>query len=157
MEVCGVSEGLRWALPSAFASPIRSVAESDEAYELASVMAGHQLTKDQDDYLEALTSFIEQYENKAHPVPRKKHTHEIPRYLCEENGMSGAGLRRLLEADRTLAARILRGERNLVSHIQKTCKRFKLSADRFLICKSGATPLGQAGFWRSSIPRRLGR
>ncbi|MDE2643770.1 MAG: hypothetical protein OSB55_13600 [Verrucomicrobiota bacterium] len=61
-------------MPSAFASPIRSVAESDEAYELASVMAGHQLTKDQDDYLESLTSFIEQYENKAHPVPREKPT-----------------------------------------------------------------------------------
>jgi folylpolyglutamate synthase/dihydropteroate synthase len=79
LEVCRVSEGLRWALPSAFASLIRSVAESDEAYELVSVMAGHQLTKDQDDYLEALTSFIEQYENKAHPVPRKKtHPRDSP-------------------------------------------------------------------------------
>ncbi len=46
-------------------------------------MAGHQLTKDQEDYLEALSTFIEQYENKAHPVPKKKtHTHEILRYLC---------------------------------------------------------------------------
>jgi antitoxin component HigA of HigAB toxin-antitoxin module len=46
--------------------------------------------------------------------------------------MSGAGLGRLLEVDRTLATRILRGERNLtVSQIQKTCKRFKLSAERF--------------------------
>jgi hypothetical protein len=37
------------------------------------------LTKDQDDYLEALTSFIEQYENKAHPVPRKKtHPRDSP-------------------------------------------------------------------------------
>ena len=36
-------------------SPIRSVAESDKAYELPSVMAGHRLTKDQEDYLEALS------------------------------------------------------------------------------------------------------
>ncbi|MFQ3169460.1 MAG: HTH-type transcriptional regulator/antitoxin HigA [Limisphaerales bacterium] len=114
--------------------PIRSVAESDEAYELASVMAGHRLTKDQDDYLEALSTFIEQYEDKANPESKKKTpTHEMLRYLCEENGMSGVGLGRLLEVDRTLATRILRGERNLtVSHIQKICKRFKLSADRFI-------------------------
>jgi|TARA_B110000196_G_C20704115_1_gene456605 hypothetical protein len=52
--------------------PIRSVAESDEAYELPSVMAGHRLTKDQEDYLEALSTFIEQYENKADPEPKKK-------------------------------------------------------------------------------------
>jgi hypothetical protein len=51
--------------------PIRSVAESDEAYELPSVMAGHRLTKDQEDYLEALSTFIEQYENKADPEPKK--------------------------------------------------------------------------------------
>ena len=86
-----------------------------------------------DSYLEALSTFIKQYEDKAHPEPKKKTpTHDILRYLCEENGMSGAGLGRLLEVDRTLATRILRGERNLtVSHIQKICKRFKLSAERF--------------------------
>ena len=113
--------------------PIRSVAESDEAYELPSVMARHRLTKDQEDYQEALSTFIEQYEDKADPEPKKKTpAHEILRYLCQENGMSGAGLGRLLEVDRTLATRILRGERNLtVSHIQKICKRFKLSAERF--------------------------
>ena len=113
--------------------PIRSVAESDKAYELPSVMAGHRLTKDQEDYLEALSTFIEQYEDRADPEPKKKTpTHEILRYLCQENGMSGAGLGRLLEVDRTLATRILRGERNLtVSQIQKTCKRFKLSTERF--------------------------
>jgi len=97
-------------------------------------MAGYQLTKDQDDYLEALSTFIEQYEDKTDPEPKKKTpTHEILRYLCHENGMSGADLGRLLEVDRTLATRILRGERNLtVSHIQKICKRFKLSAERFI-------------------------
>jgi HTH-type transcriptional regulator/antitoxin HigA len=112
---------------------MRSVAESDEAYELASVMAGHRLTEDQDDYLEALSTFIEQYEDKEHLETKKKtHNHEILPDLCEENGMSGADLGRLLEVDRTLATRILRGERNLtVSYIQKICKRFKLSAKRF--------------------------
>ena len=97
------------------------------------LMAGYRLTKDQEDYLEALSTFIEQYEDKADPEPKKKTpTHEILRYLCQENGMSGAGLGRLLEVDRTLATRILRGERNLtVSHIQKICKRFKLSAEHF--------------------------
>jgi len=97
-------------------------------------MAGYQLTKDQKDYLEALSILIEQFEDKADPEPKKKTpTHEILRYLCQKNGMSGAGLGRLLEVDRTLATRILRGERNLtVSHIQKICKRFKLSAERFI-------------------------
>jgi plasmid maintenance system antidote protein VapI len=57
----------------------------------------------------------------ADPEPKKKTpAHGIHRYLCQENGMSGAGLGRLLEVDRTLATRILRGERTLtVSHIQK--------------------------------------
>ena len=35
-------------------------------------MAGYRLTKDQEDYLEALSTFIEQYENKADPEPKKK-------------------------------------------------------------------------------------
>ena len=49
------------------------------------------MTKDQEDYLEALSTFIEQYENKADPEPKKKTpAHEILRYLCQENGMSGA-------------------------------------------------------------------
>jgi hypothetical protein len=36
------------------------------------LMAGYRLTKDQEDYLEALSTFIEQYENKADPEPKKK-------------------------------------------------------------------------------------
>ena len=34
------------------------------------LMAGYRLTKDQEDYLEALSTFIEQYENKADPEPK---------------------------------------------------------------------------------------
>jgi len=114
--------------------PIHTDAESDEAYELASMMAGHRLTKDQNDFLEALSTFIEQYEDKAHPEPDDDlPTHELLQYLCEENGMSGADFGRLLGVDRTLATRILRGERNLtVAHIRKVCERFKLKADSFI-------------------------
>ena len=118
---------------SSFASVDRVTAGSGRPVFVFNI-AGHRLTKDQEDYLEAISTFIEEYENKADPEPKKKPpAHEILRYLCQENGMSGAGLGRLLEVDRTLATRILRGERNLtVSHIQKICKRFKLSAERFI-------------------------
>ena len=117
---------------STFASVDRVTAGSGRPVFVFNI-TGHRLTKDQEDYLEAISTFIEQYENKADPKPKKKTpAHEILRYLCQENGMSGAGLGRLLEVDRTLATRILRGERTLtVSQIQKICKRFKLSAERF--------------------------
>jgi len=114
--------------------PINTEAECDEAYELAAMMAGHKLTKDQGDYMEALSIFVIAYDEEHHPEPDDDlPTHELLQYLCNENGMSGADFGRLLGVDRTLATRILRGERNLtVAHIRKVCERFKLKADSFI-------------------------
>ena len=50
------------------------------------LMAGYQLTKDQKDYLEALSILIEQYEDKADPEPKEEnpHSRDSPVSLPEE-------------------------------------------------------------------------
>ena len=55
---------------STFASVDRVTAGSGRPVFVFNI-AGHRLTKDQEDYLEALSTFIEQYENKADPEPKK--------------------------------------------------------------------------------------
>jgi HTH-type transcriptional regulator/antitoxin HigA len=113
--------------------PIRTLEECDEAYELASLMAGHSLTADQEDYLEALSTFIAQFEETNQPKTDNLPGHEVLRFLCQENELSGADLGRLLNVDRTMASRILRGERNLtLSHIRTLCRQFNLSAECFV-------------------------
>ena len=65
---------------------IRSIAKSDETYELPSVMAGHRLTKDQEDYLEALSrlhrAIREQGGSRAQE--ENPHSRDSPVSLSEE-------------------------------------------------------------------------
>lgn len=160
MKVCGVAEELRGLCQVLLHRLIRSIAESDEAYELPSVMAGHRLTKDQEDYLEALSrlhrAIREQGGSRAEEEnPRSRDSPvSLPgerNERCRLGTVTGGGP----NSGNTHPAR--RTNPDGVAHsknlktVQAICRAF------FLIGKSGATPLGQAGFGRSGIPRRLGR
>ncbi len=114
--------------------PIHDVHELENATEVIEMLAGHDLNKDQEDYLEALSTFIEEYELEHYPLPESKMSGiEILRYLLEENGMNASDLSRLLSSHRTLGSRILSGGRKLTAdHIKILCHRFKVSADIFL-------------------------
>jgi HTH-type transcriptional regulator/antitoxin HigA len=90
-------------------------------------------TKDQEDYLEVLSTLIEKYEQDCYPINRWKATPiERLKYLLDQNEMSASDLGRLL-GDRALGAKILRGHRELSkANIVKLSQRFRVSPAIFI-------------------------
>jgi len=114
--------------------PIHDKHELDNATEIIDILAGKDLNKDQEDYLEALSTLAEEYESEHYPIPSSRISGvEVLRFLLKENGMNASDLSRLLDSHRTLGSRILSGERHLTAdHLRTLCDRFKVSADVFL-------------------------
>ena len=91
-----------------------------------------QLTADQVDYLDAISIFIEQYEQANVKWPRTK-PEDALNFLVKEHEMSGADLARLLGVDPSLGNKILRGERRLtVEHIRILSKHFSVTPELFI-------------------------
>jgi HTH-type transcriptional regulator/antitoxin HigA len=114
--------------------PIQDNVDLENAQELADALAVlPKRTKDQEDYLETLSTLIEKYEAEQDAVETADLTPiEVLRFLMEGHDMSASDLGRLL-GNRELGAAILRGDRSLSkTHIQILCKRFGLSSDVFL-------------------------
>jgi HTH-type transcriptional regulator / antitoxin HigA len=113
--------------------PLHDKVDYGNALEILDAMAGHELNRDQEDYFEALSLFVEAYESAHLPgLPAKKGI-SLLKHLMDENEISAAGLSRLLGTDRSLGVRILNGERNLtLDHIRKLAARFRVPAAVFL-------------------------
>ena len=116
--------------------PIHDEEANEAATAMLEIMAGHEhhMTPDQQDYFSVLCDMVEAYENAAHPLKvGSSDPLEMLKYLLDQNGMGTADLSRLLGADRTLGAKILRGERELtIAHIRKLAARFKVAPAIFL-------------------------
>ena len=113
--------------------PIHDEVSYDNTVQIVDALAGHRLNKDQDDFLEILSQQIEAYENEHLRPPRKVTGLELLRFILEENDLTGDDLAELLEVDRSVAYKILKGARNLTAdHIRKLCERFLISADALL-------------------------
>jgi HTH-type transcriptional regulator / antitoxin HigA len=113
--------------------PLRSRAEYRAAVAVADMMAGHDLTRDQDDYLDALSTFIEAFEAAHEPRMPPVSPVELLRHLLAENNLTGADLARLLQITRSLASRLLSAERQLTArHIAVLSTRFRLDPRAFL-------------------------
>ena len=111
--------------------PIHTEEEYDEAAEIVSTMAGHDLNRDQEDYLMALARFIEDYDQEHDPIPVSSPV-DVLKHLMEHAGMTVTQLGMLL-GDRSLGSRVLSGERGLSKrHIKALCDRFKVSPALFL-------------------------
>ena len=113
--------------------PIHDAADYDNAVEMIERLAGHGLNRDQEDYLEALSLFVEEYDRRQWPINRRAMTPiEAVKFLLQENGMSGSDLGRLL-GNRGLGSAILRGDRKLSkTHIKRLAERFKVRPGLFL-------------------------
>ena len=118
--------------------PIHDRAGYENALELIEAMAGFEaeFTEDQNDYFSVIADFVGSYED-SNPRSRRDSNPQPPLerllHLLDENGMSAADLSRLLGVDRTLGAKILRGERNLtVVHLRVLADRFKVSPALFI-------------------------
>lgn len=112
---------------------IRDKVDYKNTTTLIDAMAGHKLTKDQDDYLELLSQIVEAYEDEQLSESKPAHPIETLKYLLAENSMTGEDLAGLLRVDRSQAFKILKGSRALTTeHIKKLCERFHVRADLFL-------------------------
>jgi len=109
--------------------PIHDDVDLANAVEMIDRLAGFKLNRDQEDYLEALSTFVAAYESERFPMDD---SHISPRdalkFLLNEHGMSASDLGRLL-GNRTLGPAILSGHRDLSkAHIKKIAKHFKVDA-----------------------------
>ena len=113
--------------------PIEDKVGFRNSYEIVETMAGHNLSKDQADYLEALSVFIDIYEERCSDIGKQRSSPlEVLKHLLDENGMNASDLGRLL-GNRALGSAILRGERGLSkAHVSKLSKRFNVNANLFL-------------------------
>ena len=85
-----------------------------------------QLTADQVDYLEAVSSFLEGYDRVQVQWPQGTALDTL-KFLLEQHAMSAADLARVLCTDRSLGPKLLRGERRLtVKHIGTLARHFHI-------------------------------
>ena len=113
--------------------PVRDRQEADRATEIIDALAGHELTPDQEDYLDVLSTLLAHYETENDPV-RLSPNRPLAnlKRLMEDHQMTASDLGRLL-GNRALGSKILRGERRLsLSHIRKLMKHFALDAGAFV-------------------------
>ena len=110
--------------------PIHQASDLESATEMADDLAGHELNPEQQDYLEAVSTFIEQYERRTRQPRKIRNGLSFLKFLLDQNEMTAADLSRLLGGSRGLGAMILRGERKLtVGHVRRIAETFGVPAD----------------------------
>jgi HTH-type transcriptional regulator/antitoxin HigA len=112
--------------------PIHDPVDYSNTMEVVMAMAGHNLTRDQDDYLKILSEMILHYD-REHDRPIRRGTPlQRLQYLVKEAGMSASDLGRLL-GHRGMGSVFLTGKRGLSkTNIRKLAEHFKVRADYFL-------------------------
>ena len=108
--------------------PLHDDVEYRNALAVLDAMAGFEMNADQEDYFDAIATFVEKYEATHHAIDDPKMTPvELLRSLMDEHGMTESDLGRLL-GDRSLGHRILTGERELSkTHIRILAAHFSLN------------------------------
>ena len=113
--------------------PIHDEVGYQNTVEVIDAMAGHRLNPDQEDYLELLSRLVETYEAEASPEPKHASGVAALRFLLQENDLAGDDLAKILDVDRSVAFKVLKGNRRLTAdHIRKLAARFHVSSDLFL-------------------------
>jgi len=101
--------------------------------EIVDTLAGQKLNPDQEDYLLLLSALVERYEADILPKRRPVSGLSMLKYVLEENTMTGDDLAKIVGVDRSVAYRILKGERGLTTaHVKALRERFGISADVFV-------------------------
>jgi antitoxin component HigA of HigAB toxin-antitoxin module len=112
--------------------PIHDDAELVGAMEMIDRLAGFPLNADQEDYLHAISTFVEAYEAARLPLDQSRITPLAAlKALLAEHGMSASDLGRLLH-NRTLGAAIVSGRRALSkTHVKLLADYFKVEPGLF--------------------------
>jgi HTH-type transcriptional regulator/antitoxin HigA len=113
--------------------PLHDDVDYRNALGVLDAMAGFDMNSDQEDYFEAIATFIEKYEARHHAIANEKMVPaELLRSLVTEHNMTESDLGRLL-GDRSLGHRILSGEREVSkAHIRVLAEHFSLNPSALL-------------------------
>jgi len=113
--------------------PLHDEIDYHNALAMLDTMAGFKLNADQEDYFDAIATFVERYEAEHHSLKDVTMTPiELIRSLMAEHEMNASDLGRLL-GDRSLGHRILSGERELSKvHIRILAEHFRLNPGALL-------------------------
>lgn len=110
--------------------PIHDDAICAEATEMIDALAGFPLNEEQNDYLEAVSHFVMEYEGDYDP---KVSGIDLLKSLAGDHGLTGTDISRILDGSRLLGAMILRGERRITAdHARRLGAYFKLDPGAFL-------------------------
>ena len=112
--------------------PIHDRVDLANATEIVDALAGHDLTPDQEDYLDVLSDLVAKYEEGRASLRRARSTPlERLQYLMEQAGMTPSDLGRLL-GSRGLGSLVIRGRRQLSkTHIRILAEYFRLDPGYF--------------------------
>ena len=113
--------------------PIHDKVGYQNTVEIVDALAGHPLNGDQEDYLLLLSTLVERYEADTLPKRPRVSGVELLHYLLAENSLGGDDLAKIIGVYRSVAFRILKGERGLTTdHIKALCGRFGVPAGVFI-------------------------
>jgi antitoxin component HigA of HigAB toxin-antitoxin module len=113
--------------------PIYDRVDADNATEIVDAMAGQELTSDQEDYLDVLSTLLDELEsrNELARISPNKPLANLRRLIVGRQ-MNASDPGRVL-GNRALGSKILRGERRLgLNHITRLMKHFAVDATAFL-------------------------
>jgi antitoxin component HigA of HigAB toxin-antitoxin module len=108
--------------------PLHDAADYAAARQAIEPLLGFEerLNADQADYLEAVSSFIEAYDQTRVKWPKGTPLDTL-KFLLEQHEMSAADLARVLGGERSMGAKLMRGERRLtVDHIRTLARHFHI-------------------------------
>jgi HTH-type transcriptional regulator / antitoxin HigA len=111
---------------------IHDSAEFENASEIMNALAGHNLNKDQGDYLETVSILVDEFDRSHNEQPSKASPLAVLEYLLEEHEISGRELGRIL-GNESIGGFILRGERSItVEQAKKLGEYFSVDPSLFL-------------------------
>lgn len=112
--------------------PIHDRIDVANATEVIDALAGHDLTADQEDYLDVLSDLVDKYETESSPLRRTESTPlERLKFVVDQAGLSASDLGRLL-GNRALGSLLLTGRRQLSkAHIRRLAEHFRLDPGYF--------------------------
>jgi len=107
--------------------PLHDEVDYRNALAVLDAMAGFEMNADQEDYFDAIATFVEKYETSRYEIDSDMTPGELLRSLMDEHGMSESDLGRLL-GDRSLGHRVVTGQRKLSKkHIRILAEHFSLN------------------------------
>jgi HTH-type transcriptional regulator/antitoxin HigA len=114
--------------------PLHDEVDERNVHEIVDALAGHDLTADQEDYLDLLSDLLLKYQaDRRQRIRARRTPAQRLKYLMAESGTTPSGLAKVLGCSQSLVSLILCGKRELSkANVKRLARHFKLDTDYFL-------------------------